>query len=105
MGYSSDGGPWVGRVLETLLNDERTAPDRATGKAVSGGLWISAGYTGHGMPVAARCGVAVAQMMSGRHDGVQVPKQWMATDGRAQAARSAVLPRTLDDLIRQLPAE
>ena len=105
MGYSSDGGPWVGRVPESLLNAEPTARDQTTGKAASGVLWISAGYTGHGMPAAARCGVAVAQMMSGRHDGVQVPKQWMATDNRVQTARSAVLPRTLHEIIQHLPDE
>jgi glycine/D-amino acid oxidase-like deaminating enzyme len=106
MGYSSDGDPWVGHVPESLLNGEGTAaPPDATGKVAHDGLWISAGYTGHGMPVAARCGVAVAQMMSGRQDGVQVPKQWMATDSRVRAARSAVLPRTLDELLQHLPAK
>lgn len=105
MGYSRDGSPWVGRVPETVLNEEGTVPDQTTGSGAPGGLWISAGYTGHGMPVAARCGVAVAQMMSGRHDGVQVPKQWMATDSRARAARSAVPPRTLHEILQQLPTE
>lgn len=95
MGFSSDGGPWVGRVPDSLLKDQ-VSPD---------GLWISAGYTGHGMPVAARCGVAVAQMMLGRQDGVQIPKQWMATESRVQTARSAVLPRTLHEHTSQLPAE
>jgi len=105
MGYSNDGCPWVGRVPETLLSDEHTARDQATNRASSGALWISGGYTGHGMPVAARCGIAVAQMIMGRLDGVQVPKQWIATNGRVQTARSAALPRTLHEFLAELPVE
>merc|ERR1712000_80437 len=64
MGYSKDASPWVGRVPESLGG-------RDDGK---GNLWVSAGYTGHGMPVAARCGIAVAERILGKmKDVVDVP--------------------------------
>ncbi|KAF2757723.1 FAD dependent oxidoreductase-like protein [Pseudovirgaria hyperparasitica] len=44
MGYSRDDAPWVGQV-----------PDCA-------GLFMAAGYTGHGMPNATLCGKAVVEM-------------------------------------------
>ncbi|TVY68644.1 putative amidase, partial [Lachnellula suecica] len=49
MGYSRDGHPWVGQVGEEMGGGE--------------GLWICAGYTGHGMPNACLSGNAVAEMM------------------------------------------
>lgn len=92
MGYSRDSSPWVGGVPETLASG-------------TGGLWISAGYTGHGMPVATRCGVAVAEMILGKDGGVQVPKQWIASEERVESARRMELPRTIRELIEMLPAE
>ncbi|KAL2352418.1 FAD dependent oxidoreductase-domain-containing protein [Cryomyces antarcticus] len=46
MGYSRDGLPWVGAR-----------------SAMADGLYISAGYTGHGMPNAWLCGKAVVRML------------------------------------------
>lgn len=92
MGYSSDSSPWVGSVPETLVSG-------------AGGLWISAGYTGHGMPVAARCGIAVGEMILGKEGGVQVPKQWMANEERVERARKMDIPRTLREMIEMLSAE
>lgn len=43
MGYSADGFPWVGELQS--------------------GLWLCAGYSGHGMPQAALCAVSVAKMI------------------------------------------
>ncbi|ORY12986.1 FAD dependent oxidoreductase [Clohesyomyces aquaticus] len=54
MGYSRDNHPWVGKV-----------PDKE-------GLWISAGYTGHGMPNGTLCGKAVVDMMLGEEAGEDV---------------------------------
>jgi hypothetical protein len=51
MGYSRDEHPWVGPV---------------PGKS---GLFISAGYTGHGMPNTWLCGKAVAKMIEADSDG------------------------------------
>ncbi|KAM4054535.1 FAD dependent oxidoreductase [Hirsutella rhossiliensis] len=98
MGYSRDCNPWVGRVPTTLVR----GPDTESGTS---GLWISAGYTGHGMPVAALCGVAVAEMMLGKADGVQVPGQWLSSDERAERAREAQFPNTVEELLAMLPAE
>ena len=92
MGFSRDSSPWVGCVPETLMSD-------------SGGLWISAGYSGHGMPVAAQCGIAAAEMILGKKDGVLIPKQWVASEERVERARQMRLPRTVSDLIQMLPTE
>ena len=92
MGYSRDSSPWVGCVPGTRVSG-------------TGGLWISAGYSGHGMPVAARCGVAVAEMILGREGGVQVPQQWVSSEERMERAKRMELPRTLSEMIGMLPAE
>ena len=92
MGYSIDGSPWVGSVPGTLADSAE-------------GLWISAGYTGHGMPVAAHCGVAVAQMVLGKDGGLRVPERWIASEERVERARGMELPRTVDEMIESLPAE
>ncbi|KAI1821998.1 FAD dependent oxidoreductase [Xylaria intraflava] len=94
MGYSRDEQPWVGRVPAAFV-------DGADG---ADGLWISAGFTGHGMPVAPRCGVAVAEMILGK-EGVTVPAAWLASEERAATARLLELPRTLHDVLRSLPVE
>jgi glycine/D-amino acid oxidase-like deaminating enzyme len=94
MGYSADNQPWVGRV-----------PERLGG--ADGGLWISAGYTGHGMPVAARTGIAVAQMVLGRtgEGTVEIPGEWTISDERASAARVASMPDTVEEEMRVLVEE
>jgi hypothetical protein len=51
MGYSRDGHPWVGSV-----------PGQD-------GLWISAGYTGHGMPNTSLCGRHVAGLIGAAVNG------------------------------------
>lgn len=71
MGYSNDGYPWVGRVPVRL------------GGVGDGHLWISAGYNGHGMPSAARCGVGVAEMILGRDVSFDMPAEYEASDERA----------------------
>ncbi|KAI0906707.1 FAD dependent oxidoreductase [Ustulina deusta] len=91
MGYSRDGSPWVGRVPSTLL-------DTVDAENGADGLWISAGYTGHGMPVAPGCGIAVAQMMLGKTVGVEVPREWTASNERVETARSAKLPEVIEDM-------
>ncbi|KAF2469366.1 FAD dependent oxidoreductase-like protein [Lindgomyces ingoldianus] len=54
MGYSRDNHPWVGKV-----------PDKE-------GLWLCAGYTGHGMPNGTLCGKAVVDMVLGEEAGEDV---------------------------------
>lgn len=98
MGYSRDCNPWIGRVPETMVEGLDT-------ESGAGGLWISAGYTGHGMPVAALCGVAVAEMMLGKEKGVQVPKQWLSSDERTESAMEARFPATVEELLSMLPAD
>ncbi|KAI0106455.1 FAD dependent oxidoreductase [Nemania sp. FL0031] len=99
MGYSRDGHPWVGRVPGVFLGDEvLDAGDPADG------LWMSAAFTGHGMPVAPRCGIAVAQMMLGK-EGVDLPAGWSPSKERVAGARLMELPRTLEELLKALPSE
>jgi len=51
MCYSRDNAPWVGRIPDTE------------------GLWLCAGYTGHGMPNATLCAKAVVGMMRAEERG------------------------------------
>jgi len=51
MCYSRDNAPWVGRVPDTE------------------GLWLCAGYTGHGMPNATLCAKALVGMMEAEERG------------------------------------
>ncbi|KAK0390527.1 hypothetical protein NLU13_0031 [Sarocladium strictum] len=90
MGYSKDARPWVGPVPESLGGGP--------------GLWMSAGYTGHGMPVGARTGVAVAQMIMGTdgEDGaVEVPEEYWITESRIEELKSRV-ERTLVEELEML---
>ena len=75
MGYSSDGHPWVGEVLESSGGDGE------------GGLWIAAGYTGHGMPVAAGCAIAVAGRMVGKTPEIALPRGFAMTEERMTKAK------------------
>lgn len=89
MGYSRDGYPWVGRVPAHLGGED-------------GGLWISAGYTGHGMPVAARAGIAVSEEILGQKGDIELPIEYRIDGGRAERAKETVLPTTLEDEIRSI---
>jgi glycine/D-amino acid oxidase-like deaminating enzyme len=90
MGYSKDDSPWVGAVPESLGG--------------GGGLWISAGYTGHGMPVAARTGISVAQMMMGREKqegAVAVPEEYKISETRIRNLEGKA-ERTLVEELKML---
>ncbi|KAI0885442.1 FAD dependent oxidoreductase [Annulohypoxylon maeteangense] len=81
MGYSKDSHPWVGGV-----------PSSAGG---GDGLWLCAGYTGHGMPNAVLSAKAVVDMMYGDEDGeVDLPPEYELTEDRL--ARSGVLDEVVD---------
>lgn len=87
MGYSADTQPWIGRVPESLGGGD--------------GLWISAGYTGHGMPVAARGGIVVAEGILGRK-GIEIPQQWEPSLDRLEKARLLKMPETLEEELSEL---
>jgi glycine/D-amino acid oxidase-like deaminating enzyme len=74
MGYSRDGHPWVGAVPESAGGGD--------------GLWISAGYTGHGMPAAALSARSVVSQISGDEDKSPVPDAFRVSEERIQQARS-----------------
>ncbi|KAJ6440289.1 hypothetical protein O9K51_06079 [Purpureocillium lavendulum] len=106
MGYSRDQHPWVGRVPPSLVSRSSSGNDGDSDAESEGqGLWISAGYTGHGMPVAARCGIAVAEMILGKEGGVQLPRAWTPSADRAERASEMDMPRTKEDMLRALPVE
>ncbi|KAH8670899.1 FAD dependent oxidoreductase [Xylariales sp. PMI_506] len=72
MGFSRDGNPWVGAVPAELGGGP--------------GLYVAAGYTGHGMPNASLCGKAVVDIMFGA-DEVDLPAEYEITEERLAAAR------------------
>ncbi|KAK4122496.1 DAO-domain-containing protein [Parathielavia appendiculata] len=81
MGYSRDHHAWVGAVPESL-----------GGGGPEGGLWICAGYTGHGMPAAALSArEVVRQMMGGKmgveETGVRLPDEFVLHEERVARAR------------------
>lgn len=77
MGFSRDGYPWVGEVSEEL------------GVGGGKGLWICAGFTGHGMPNAHLCAKAVVDLMMGTEEqDVQLPEVYRATRSRIETARA-----------------
>ncbi|EHL01807.1 hypothetical protein M7I_2159 [Glarea lozoyensis 74030] len=75
MGFSRDGRPWVGAVPEEL----------GGGK----GLWICAGFTGHGMPNATGCAKAVVELMLGK-EGEEVDLPSVHRVGRERVERARV---------------
>ncbi|PSR92019.1 FAD dependent oxidoreductase [Coniella lustricola] len=77
MAYSRDHGPWIGAVPSALGGGS--------------GLFMAAGFTGHGMPRCALAGRGVARMMlASAGAGVQdhgIPEEFVATAARAEEAR------------------
>ncbi|KAG6015623.1 hypothetical protein E4U54_003208 [Claviceps lovelessii] len=80
MGYSKDRNPWVGRV-PVAFGGKKDDDDDGNSR---GHLWISAGYSGHGMPAAARCGMRVANMMLGKTETLDMPDEYVASEERAR---------------------
>jgi glycine/D-amino acid oxidase-like deaminating enzyme len=77
MGYSRDGHPWVGQVTENL------------GLGGGEGLWICAGFTGHGMPNTSLCAKATADMLLGTDPAkVDLPTAYHLTKERVEAAKA-----------------
>lgn len=94
MGFSRDELPWVGPVPASLLarqeNREQESMEKDTG------LFIAAGFTGHGMPNTWLCGRAVAEMVAaeGGGDGVEIavrntglPTAYLVSEERVERAR------------------
>ncbi|RDW92256.1 putative FAD dependent oxidoreductase protein [Coleophoma crateriformis] len=72
MGFSRDGRPWVGEVSESF----------GGGK----GLWVCAGFTGHGMPNTGLSGKAVIDMILGNE--VDLPESYKFSEERVVKART-----------------
>lgn len=93
MGYSRDDHPWVGKV-----------PDKE-------GLWLCAGYTGHGMPNGTLCGKAVVDMVLGEMAGKEfgtlsaemvsrgdLPRSYVLTKERVDRARGMLTVQQQDEM-------
>jgi glycine/D-amino acid oxidase-like deaminating enzyme len=77
MGYSRDGRPWVGGLSEEL------------GLGGGKGLWICAGFTGHGMPNTHLSAKAAAQMMVGKPaEEIDLPSMYRLSKERVERART-----------------
>ncbi|KAH8880011.1 DAO-domain-containing protein [Thozetella sp. PMI_491] len=81
MGYSRDHHAYIGAVPESL-----------GGGGEAGGLWVCAGYSGHGMPAAPLSARAVVRLMTRESstavDGsVGLPRQFLLTEERVKRAR------------------
>jgi len=77
MGYSRDGHPWVGQVSEDL------------GLGGGKGLWVAAGYTGHGMPNTWLSGVAAVDLILGEEKSqVDLPAAYAISAERVAKART-----------------
>lgn len=76
MGFSRDTRPWVGAVSEDL------------GLGGGEGLWICAGFTGHGMPNTCLSAKAAVDMMLGKDKGgVDLPSTYHISKERLEKAR------------------
>lgn len=74
MGFSRDERPWVGAVSEELGGGR--------------GFWISAGFTGHGMPNTPLCAKAAVDLILGRREEVvDLPEAYKINRTRLEAAR------------------
>jgi glycine/D-amino acid oxidase-like deaminating enzyme len=76
MGYSRDEHPWVGEVCEEV------------GVGGGEGLWVCAGFTGHGMPNTWLCGKAVVDLIMGAEKDVDLPYGYRLTKERVARART-----------------
>lgn len=92
MGFSRDDLPWVGEVPASLLSTTSSSDSPTVSSEDITGLYIAAGYTGHGMPNTWLCGAAVAQMALGA-DGEEVaqatglPGAYLMSEERVARAR------------------
>ena len=93
MGYSRDNHPWVGKMPGTE------------------GLWLCAGYTGHGMPNGTLCGKAVAEMALAEEEGQELsalqeqmvksgdlPQSYILSKERIDRARQYITVQRQDEL-------
>lgn len=79
MGFSTDGRPWVGQLPESLGGGE--------------GLWICAGFTGHGMPNASLCAKAVTDMMMGKPaEDIYLPPEFQLPTKRIEMVKKLIAP-------------
>ncbi|KAF7870561.1 hypothetical protein EAF04_004305 [Stromatinia cepivora] len=84
MGFSRDNWPWVGNVSEKLGGGD--------------GLYVCAGFTGHGMPTARLSAKAVVGLMMGEEvESVDLPGRYVLSEGRVVKARMLDVVKVADE--------
>ncbi|KAF7908281.1 uncharacterized protein EAF01_004036 [Botrytis porri] len=74
MGFSRDNWPWVGNASEKLGG--------------GAGLYVCAGFTGHGMPTARLSAkAAVGLMMGDKMETIDLPERYVLSEKRVRKAR------------------
>ncbi|TKA74359.1 hypothetical protein B0A55_05509 [Friedmanniomyces simplex] len=96
MGFSRDERPWVGPVPANADADAQSTPGP--------GLYVSAGYTGHGMPNTWLCGKAVALMVRKTLAFPQDP-EWAVEMAAGEVGLPACYRLTGERMARALRAE
>ncbi|KAJ8066902.1 hypothetical protein OCU04_004287 [Sclerotinia nivalis] len=84
MGFSRDNWPWVGNVSEKLGGGD--------------GLYVCAGFTGHGMPTARLSAKAVVGLMMGEEvESVDLPGRYVLSEERVEKARMLDVVKVADE--------
>lgn len=124
LGFSRDHHPWVGRVPTEYVaatTDDDDEDDDDSSRGTPSGLYVSVGYTGHGMPATPLCGRAVAGMIkrdlgwanststedgqavtvslpvAGGGERAALPRCFLMTPERIQAAQTTCEPVAASD--------
>ncbi|ELR01846.1 hypothetical protein VC83_06331 [Pseudogymnoascus destructans] len=75
MGFSRDGRPWCGEVPTAMGGGE--------------GLFVCAGFTGHGMPTTSLSAKYIADLMMGKQESdVRLPEEYIVSQSRAAISRT-----------------
>lgn len=84
MGFSRDNWPWVGPVSEKLGGGE--------------GLYVCAGFTGHGMPTARLSAKAAVELMMGESaESVDLPGRYVVSEERVKKVRKLDVVEIADE--------
>lgn len=96
MGFTRDHHPLVGPVPATLLPGSDLDNSRAAAQSEkdynrTGGVWVCAGYNGHGMPLAPLSARAVVEQVLGL-SSVGLPQEFELTEERVWFCREYIRP-------------
>ena len=92
MGFSRDGVPWVGSAA-AFASEEETLD----------GLWVCAGYTGHGMPNAALCGRYIARLICAAMQGEDWREEEMKAMNKGLIPEAFTIEKARIERARRMP--